>query len=423
MSCWKRPGLTAGRLVVRILYLMPTIELQDQVKIFKEGTVDLISEEDLIQKLKTKKMLRIKYGADPSAPDLHLGHTVPLRKLARLQELGHKIVFVVGDFTARIGDPSHQTETRKALSEEEVKRNAKTYQDQVFCILNRKKTEVRYNSEWLGKFKPDDFLRLASRYTVARLLERDDFAKRFKEGRPIAVLEFLYPLLQGYDSVALESDVELGGTDQKFNLLVGRELQRDWKQSPQVVITLPIIEGTDGKVKMSKSIGNHIALQDSPREMFGKIMSIPDTLTVRYFRYLTNVGLKEADEIETELASGALHPREAKASLAREIVSAYYGSAEAEKASKEFDRMFRAKELPDEMETVSVSKNEWDIVSLLNEAKLVTSKSEARRLIQQGGVKIDGTKVQDEKYRVSLSEDPVTIQCGKRKFARIRGKR
>ncbi len=400
-------------------HLMSTIELQDQLKIFKEGVVDLISQEDLIQKLKTKKSLRIKYGADPSAPDLHLGHTVPLRKLAQLQALGHKVIFVVGDFTARIGDPSQQSETRKALSKDEVLKNAATYQDQVFRILKRGKTEVRYNSEWLDKFKPDDFLHLASQYTVARLLERDDFQKRFKEGRPIAVLEFLYPLLQGYDSVALKSDVELGGTDQKFNLLVGRDLQRDWGQSPQVVITLPIIEGTDGKVKMSKSLGNHVALQDSPREMFGKIMSIPDTLIVRYFRYLTDLGLKEADEIESELASGVLHPREAKAHLAREIVSAYHGPAEAEKASEEFDRMFRAKELPDDIETIALSKNEWDIVSLLNEAKLVASKGEARRLIQQGGVKIDGAKVADEKHQVSLSKNPVTVQCGKRKFARI----
>lgn len=403
-----------------MLYLMPTNGLADQLKIFKEGVVDLISEEDLIQKLKSKPSLRIKYGADPSAPDLHLGHTVPLRKLAQLQELGHKIVFVVGDFTARIGDPSQQSETRKTLTKDEVLKNAKTYQDQVFRILNRGKTEVRYNSEWLDKFKPDDFLHLVSKYTVARLLERDDFQKRFKEGRPIAVLEFLYPLLQGYDSVALKSDVELGGTDQKFNLLVGRDLQRDWGQTPQVVITLPIIEGTDGKVKMSKSLGNHIALEDSPREMFGKIMSIPDTLTVRYFRYLTELGAKEASEIESELASGVLHPREAKASLAREIVSAYHGSAEAEKASEEFDRVFRAKELPEQMETILLSKNDWDIVSLLNEAKLVASKGEARRLIQQGGVKINGAKVQDEKHQVSLSQNPVTVQCGKRKFARIR---
>lgn len=399
---------------------MSTIELGDQLKIFKEGTVDLISEEDLIQKLKTKKSLRIKYGADPSAPDLHLGHTVPLRKLARLQELGHKVVFVVGDFTARIGDPSHQSETRKTLSEAEVRQNAKTYQEQVFRILARDKTEVRYNSEWLGKFKPDDFLRLTSKYTVARLLERDDFAKRFKEGRPIAVLEFLYPLLQGYDSVALESDVEVGGTDQKFNLLVGRELQRDWNQSPQVVLTLPIIEGTDGKVKMSKSVGNHIALEDSPREMFGKIMSIPDTLTVRYFQYLTDFGLKEAQKIETELSSGALHPREAKAHLAREIVSAYHGPAQAEKASEEFDRMFRAKELPDEIETITLPESDLDILSLLNEAKLTPSKNEARRLVQQGGVKIDGVKIADEKHRVSLSKTPIVVQCGKRKFIRIK---
>src|SRR3990167_1420520 len=267
----------------------------DQFKIFSEGVIDLITSEDLQRKLKENRPLRIKYGADPSAPDLHLGHTVPLRKLRQLQELGHKIVFLIGDFTARIGDPSFKSATRMPLSPEQVKQNAKTYEEQVFRILDRSQTEVRYNSEWLDQLKPDDFLKLASKYTVARILERDDFSKRYKSGQPITILEFLYPLLQGYDSVVLKADLELGGTDQKFNLLVGRELQRDWGQTPQVIMTMPLLEGLDGVQKMSKSLGNYIGIDEDSKQMFGKIMSISDELMWRYFELLSLQ--KSAEEI------------------------------------------------------------------------------------------------------------------------------
>ena len=397
---------------------------EEQLKVFRDGTVDLISEEDLLKKLRTGRVLRIKYGADPSAPDLHLGHTVPLRKLKTIQELGHQIVFLIGDFTARIGDPSARSETRPALSESQVRENAKTYQEQVFRILDRSRTEVRYNSEWLDKFKSNDFLLLASRYTVARLLERDDFSKRYKKGEPITVLEFLYPLLQGYDSVALKADVEIGGTDQKFNLLVGRELQRDWNQDPQAVMTLPLIEGTDGKDKMSKSLGNHIAIQDAADQMFGKIMSIPDHLIVRYFRYLTGLDGREAASIEEGLKSGLLHPRNTKAKLGRIIVSLYHGEKAAESAEEAFNRLFRDKELPQEIEEIKLSKNHLkgdsvDIVTLLASSGLTASRSEAKRLVEQGGVKVDQKCVSKIDAKISLQK-PVVVQCGKRKFARIK---
>lgn len=402
---------------------MPTSPI-DQLEIFKQGTVDLISEEELLNKLKEKRPLRVKYGADPSTADLHLGHTVPLRKLKQLQDLGHLVVFIVGDFTARVGDPSGQSETRRTLTSDEVKRNAKTYEKQVFRILDPKKTEVHHNSEWLEKFQIDDFLHLTSTYTVARILERDDFAKRYRERRPITVLEFLYPLLQGYDSVQVKSDVEIGGTDQKFNLLVGRELQRNWKQSPQVVLTLPLIEGTDGKDKMSKSLSNHIAISDSPEEMFGKLMSIPDVLTVRYYRYLTNLSEKAVDDIEKSLRAGTLHPRDAKARLAREIVRLFHSAKESEASERAFDRLFRSKELPEKIDEVTLAAKHLtngtiDAIHLLKEAGLASSKSEARRLIEQGGVKINEARISDVDQRISL-EKPVVIQCGKRKFKRVR---
>ncbi|OGW80823.1 MAG: tyrosine--tRNA ligase [Omnitrophica bacterium RIFCSPLOWO2_12_FULL_44_17] len=396
----------------------------DQFKIFSEGVIDLITSEDLQRKLKENRPLRIKYGADPSAPDLHLGHTVPLRKLRQLQELGHKIVFLIGDFTARIGDPSFKSATRMPLSPEQVKQNAKTYEEQVFRILDRSQTEVRYNSEWLDQLKPDDFLKLASKYTVARILERDDFSKRYKSGQPITILEFLYPLLQGYDSVVLKADLELGGTDQKFNLLVGRELQRDWGQEAQVVMTLPLIEGLDGKDKMSKSLGNHIAIQDSPDEMFGKLMSIPDELMPKYYRYTTGGTVEAVEKFEKDLKSGSLHPRDAKVKLAKAVTGFFHCDKEADQAEENFSRLFRDKELPEGIEEVSISTEaaphgEIDLVMLLNDLKLTSSKGEARRLIQQGGVKIDQKKVSDVNAKISL-KSPVVIQCGKRKFVRVK---
>lgn len=393
-----------------------------EIEQIRSGTLDLITEKELEAKLvrsrKEKKPLRIKYGADPSAPDLHLGHTVPLRKLREFQELGHTVVFIIGDFTARIGDPSERTETRKMLTPEEVHKNAQTYQEQVFRILDPKKTETHFNSEWLGKMDTAQFLELTSKYTVARLLERDDFEKRHRAGQPIALVEFLYPLFQGYDSVMVRSDVEIGGSDQKFNLLVGRELQREWKQEPQVVLTLPLIEGTDGVQKMSKSLGNHIALKDSPKEMYGKLMSLPDALMKRYYRYVSPLPPKEVEGILKKLPAGQIHPREAKARLAFEIVAAYHSKEEADEASREFDRVFKEKGLPEDIETIRLKNKEMDILSLLKETGLVPSKMEARRLISQGGVKLNSEKVTDEHRLVNLTK-PVLVQCGKRKFVRV----
>jgi len=396
---------------------------QDQLKIFKQGTVDLISEVSLLEKLKKGKPLRIKYGADPSAPDLHLGHTVPLKKLRALQELGHTIIFLIGDFTARIGDPSFRSETRKALDAGEVKRNSETYEAQVFQILDKKNVEVVHNSSWLDKLSPTDFLALTSKYTVARILERDDFQKRYQQKKPITILEFLYPLLQGYDSVAINADVELGGTDQKFNLLVGRELQRDYGQEPQVVMTMPLIEGVDGKQKMSKTFNNHIALKDAPEDMFGKLMSIPDELIVRYFEYCTNTAESEVQKIEKALKSGSVNPRDVKADLARTIVAQYYNPSKAKQASAAFDQVFKQKGLPDQIDEIVIARyklksDSLDIVTLLKEAKMVSSKSEGRRLVEQGGVKVNQARVSSPAAQVSLRKS-VVVQCGKRKFARV----
>ena len=399
------------------------LPVKEQLEIFKENLVELISERELTAKLeasfKHKRPLRIKYGADPSAPDLHLGHTVPLRKLRSLQDLGHTVVFIIGDFTARIGDPSGRSETRPLLTEEQVRANAKTYQEQVFRILDKKKTEVRYNSEWLGTLRPEDFLKLTAQYTVARILERDDFSKRYKAGEPISVVELLYPLMQGHDSVEIKSDIEIGGTDQKFNLLVGRELQKIDGQEPQVVMTLPLIEGLDGVQKMSKSLGNHIALKDSPREMFGKVMSIPDKMMERYYRYAVALSSREVADVLGRLQKGELHPRDAKAQLAERIVTLFHSEEEGKNARVEFDEIFKNKGMPDEIPTVKIDRKTIDIVSLLLEAKLVTSKSEARRLMEQGGVKIGHEKITDPKAVITIGT-PIVLQCGKRKFAKIK---
>ncbi len=394
---------------------------EEQLQIIGEGLVDLITREELKKKLEAalskNKPLRVKYGADPSAPDLHFGHTVPLRKLRQFQDLGHLVVFIIGDFTARIGDPSHKSDTRPMLSEEQIKQNALTYQEQVFKILDRSKTEVRYNSEWLAKMTAGDFLTLASKYTVARLLERDDFSKRYKEGRPIALVEFMYPLLQGWDSVVIKSDIEIGGTDQTFNLLVGRELQSREGQPSQIVMTLPIIEGTDGIQKMSKSLANHIGVMDSPREMFGKIMSISDNLIEKYYRYLSALPKTDLEIIIKEMKSGA-NPRDIKARLGERMVELFHSKQDAQDAHREFNEIFKNKGLPEEIPEVVSTQSEMDIVSVLMLAQLVPSKSEAKRMLEAGAVKIEQEKVSDLKQVVNLTK-PVVIQCGKRKFARI----
>ena len=388
-----------------------------EISLIKRGTVEIISEEELIEKIRKKGKLRVKFGADPSAPDLHLGHTVALRKLRHFQDLGHTVIFIIGDFTAMIGDPSGRNTTRKRLSREEVTENAKTYQEQVFKILDKSKTEVVYNSEWFNKITFEEVLNLTSKYTVARMLERDDFEKRYKNGIPISIMEFLYPLMQGYDSVMVKADVEIGGTDQKFNLLVGRELQIEFSQDPQVVITLPLLEGTDGVRKMSKSYGNYIAINDKPLDMFGKIMSIPDELIFKYFELLTDIPMEEINKMKKEIENGS-NPRDYKAFLARKIVSFFYNENEAEKANNEFDKIFKYKDIPDEVEKIKVKAGEYTITNLLVEIKAMPSKSEVRRMIQGGGLYVNNQRITDVNFTIKLDKETL-IKIGKRKFFKI----
>ncbi|MDI6703700.1 MAG: tyrosine--tRNA ligase [bacterium] len=381
----------------------------DQLEKIRRGVAEIISEDELRDKLNSKRPLRIKFGADPTSPDIHLGHTVILRKLRQFQELGHRVIFIIGDFTARIGDPSGRQETRPSLSEREIFKNAETYKEQVFKILDRSKTEVVFNSSWLDRMDLRDVVKLSSLYTVARMLERDDFKKRYDEKRDITILEFLYPLLQGYDSVILHADVEIGGTDQRFNLLVGRVLQRRFGQESQVVITMPLLEGLDGVRKMSKSYGNYVGVTDSAKEMFGKLMSIPDSLMDKYFELLTEVDLNKIRD---------LHPKKKKMCLAKNIVSFYYGRDAAEEEEKEFERIFRRKEYPKEIPIFYVKKREINLVELMKEGKLVESKLEAKRLISQGGVRIDGKRILAEDYAIKI-ENPCILQVGKRRFLKI----
>ncbi|WP_066640320.1 tyrosine--tRNA ligase [Desulfolucanica intricata] len=403
------------------------LSVEEQLKIIKRGTVEIIPEDELVQKLKgsleTGKPLIIKLGLDPSAPDIHLGHTVVLQKMKQFQDLGHQIIIILGDFTGRIGDPTGRSEARKQLTEEEVLENAKTYQKQIFKILDPDKTKVVFNSEWLGKLNFTDVIELAAKYTVARMLERDDFAKRYREGLPISVHEFFYPLMQGYDSVALEADVELGGTDQKFNLLMGRTLQKEYGQKPQVAITMPIIEGLDGIQKMSKSLGNYIGVDESPREMYGKTMSIPDELIVRYFELLTQVPLDEVQLIAKGLKDETMHPRDVKMRLAREITSIYHGREAALQAEEEFKKVFQQGDLPDDIPEFVITTDMLEngtirIDKLLVQAAMTASASEAKRLVKQGGVKIDGHKVDDPFYEYTPVSGNV-IRVGKRKFIKI----
>lgn len=388
-------------------------DLQTQLKLIKKGAVELISEEELVKKLQENRPLRIKFGVDPTTADIHLGHTVALYKLRQFQELGHKVVFLIGDFTAQIGDPSGRSETRKPLTAEEVAKNAETYLQQVFKILDKDpaKLEIVYNSHWLGKMGVKEIIGLAARYTVARMLERDDFQKRYKEGTPISILEFLYPLMQGYDSVETNADVEIGGSDQKFNLLVGRELMRDYgKKSAQVILTMPLLEGLDGVRKMSKSYNNYIGITEPTKEIFGKIMSISDELMYRYYELLTN---EEVAEVKKQ------HPMEAKKKLGEILVARFYDEAQAKQARTEFENVFKENHLPQDIETIYISEDNINIIDLIVEAKLVESKREAKRMIEQGGVKIDSEKVTDEKFQVDLSSEHI-IQIGKRKFAKIK---
>lgn len=402
-----------------------TAQAHEQLYALRRGAAEIMSDAELLEKLerslRTGVPLRVKLGADPSAPDLHLGHTVVLRKLRQFQDFGHQVIFLIGDFTGMIGDPTGRSETRRPLSVEEVQANAETYKRQIFRILDESRTEIRFNSEWLSCMDFAGVIRLTAQYTVARLLERDDFQKRFREGRPIGVHEFLYPLAQGYDSVVLRADVELGGTDQKFNLLVGRELQRAYGLPPQVALITPLLEGTDGIQKMSKSLGNYIGIDEPAREVYGKTMSIPDELIVKYAELVAGVSLEAVEAMKEGLKLGTLHPRTAKADVAGKLVALYRGERVAEEAALEFDRMFREKRLPDEIGLFMVEGGTAavDIVWLIKESGGTKSLSEARRLIRQGGVSLDGQVVGDERALVPLDREHL-LKVGKRFFRRVK---
>jgi tyrosyl-tRNA synthetase len=395
------------------------VDVAHHLAVFKRGADELLVETELAAKLARGKPLRIKEGFDPTRPDLHLGHTVQFNKLRQLQELGHHITFLIGDFTGLIGDPTGRNVTRPALSPDEIAANAKTYTDQVFLILDREKTEVAFNSKWLSPLGADGMIRLAARYTVARMLERDDFAKRYQSGQPIAIHEFLYPLAQGYDSVALETDVELGGTDQKFNLLVGRELQRHYGQEPQCILTLPLLEGLDGVNKMSKSLDNYVGITEPSNEMFGKLMSISDELMWRYYELLSFRDLAEVARLRTECAGGR-NPRDAKVMLAQEIVARFHSPAAAEHALSEFEARFREGALPETMPEVTLHTGGagLPIAQLAKQSGIVASTSEALRLIAQRGLKVDGDVVADKGLLIAAGAT-VVVQAGKRRFARV----
>ena len=392
---------------------------KEQLEIIKRGSDELISEEELLNKLKTKKQLVVKAGFDPTAPDLHLGHTVLLNKLRHFQDLGHRVVFLIGDFTGMIGDPTGKNVTRPALTSEEVQSNARTYQEQVFKILDASLTQVAFNSEWMRKFSPEDLIKLASKYTVARMLERDDFGKRFRDGRSIAIHEFLYPLVQGYDSVALEADIELGGTDQKFNLLVGRDMQRSHGMEPQCILTMPLLEGLDGINKMSKSLNNYISIDDEPGEMFGKLMSTSDDLMWRYIELLSFETIQTIRNWKEEVAVGR-NPKDIKVNFAIEIVKRFHGASAAKSALDDFEKRFKRGGVPDDISEIKLAtvEGELSIVQALKMSGLTSSTSEAMRAISQGGVKANGEKVEDKLAKISKGEK-VVLQIGKRKFAKI----
>lgn len=400
------------------------ISAEQQLKEASRGTVDFINAEEFLKKvehsLKTKKPLRIKLGADPTTPDLHLGHTVVLQKLRQFQDLGHKVIFIIGDYTALIGDPSGVQKTRPQLSSTEIKKNAKTYFDQIRKILDIKKLEIHYNGEWFSKMSFADVIQLTSKMTVARMLERDDFSKRYKSGNPICLHEFIYPLMQGYDSLKVKADVEIGATDQIFNLLVGRMLQKEEGQEQQVILTLPLLIGTDGVKKMSKSYGNGIGISDPPSEMFGKIMSISDELMWHYYELLSRLSLEEINAKKQSAQEGKLNPKDAKVELAKELVSRFHSDKEAQKVSQEFNRVFHSKEIPSDIEEVKLkfSEREISLVHLLVISKCVDSNSKAKRMIEQGAVTVDGNKISDILVKFPTN-GKILLKVGKRIFKRI----
>ena len=398
---------------------MKSNAIEAALQVIKRGCGELLVEEELAGKIKTGKPLRVKTGFDPTAPDLHLGHTVLIQKLKNFQDLGHQVIFLIGDFTGLIGDPSGKSETRPPLTEEEVKANAVTYERQIFKVLDPGKTIIDFNSRWMGPMSAQDLIRLAARHTVARMLEREDFHKRYTGQTPISIHEFLYPLIQGYDSVALKADVELGGTDQKFNLLVGRDLQREYGLSPQVVITLPLLEGLDGVQKMSKSLNNYVGIDEPPGVMFGKVMSISDTLMLRYYELLTDITPQDLTRLKEDVAQGRKHPRQVKEDLAAALVARYHGRAAAQQAAQEFAHIFREGGLPEEVEEVSLKAQGplW-LPRLLVDAALASSTSAARRLITQGGVQVDGEKIIDANLELPPGATYL-LKVGKRRFKRV----
>jgi tyrosyl-tRNA synthetase len=397
--------------------------MAEQLQFLKKGTVDVIREDDLRKKLEdsatTGKPLRVKLGLDPTAPDIHVGHTVVIRKLKAFQDLGHTVIFLIGDFTGTIGDPSGKNVTRPPLSREQIDANAETYKRQMFKLLDPEKTELRFNGEWMDRFTAADFVKLCAKTTVKQILERDDFTKRMAEEKPISLHELLYPLVQGYDSVALESDVELGGTDQKFNLLMGRNLQREFGQEPQVIITTPLLEGLDGVEKMSKSLGNYIGIDEPANEMFGKVMSISDELMWRYYELLTDLSVLDIAGLKGKCESGAENPRNAKVNLAKKIISDFHSQTAAEAAEEDFNRRFVKKEVPDEIDEKTVIAGKHKLIDLLTENGLAGSKGEARRLVDQGGVKINGEKATATAAEIDITAEGVLIQVGKRKFLKL----
>ncbi|HUH88925.1 MAG TPA: tyrosine--tRNA ligase [Pusillimonas sp.] len=397
-----------------------TPQVEADLNVVKRGCDELLVESEFAQKLarshQTGQPLRIKLGLDPTAPDIHLGHTVVLNKMRQLQDLGHNVIFLIGDFTSMIGDPSGRNATRPPLTAEQIQENAKTYYAQASLVLDPARTEIRYNSEWCDPLGARGLIQLASRYTVARMMEREDFTRRFKSGIPISVHEFLYPLMQGYDSVALKADLELGGTDQKFNLLVGRELQKEYGQEPQCILTMPLLEGTDGVDKMSKSKGNYIGITESPDSMFGKLMSISDTLMWKYFELLSFRPMADIAKLEEQVAQGA-NPRNMKVMLAQEIVTRFHSAADATEALARFEARFRDGAIPDDMPEVQLGGAPLGILKLLREAGLAASGAEAQRNVEQGGVRVDGTRIEDKSLQ--LSAGTYVVQVGKRKFARV----
>ncbi len=399
-------------------------DVEEQFIYLKKGSVEIIQEDELKAKLerslKDGRPLKVKAGFDPTAPDLHLGHTVLLRKMKHYQDLGHEVIFLIGDFTGLIGDPSGRSKTRPAMTREEIDANAETYKEQVFKILDPETTVIDFNARWLGELTSFEIIKLMAKYTVARILERDDFANRLAQGHPVSTHELLYPLMQAYDSVALEADVEMGGTDQKFNLLVGRDIQREYGQEPQIVHTMPLLEGLDGVEKMSKSLDNYVGITEPPQEIFGKIMSVSDPLMFRYYELLTDVPLADVEAMREQAASGTVNPRDLKVELAQTIVTDFWGEAAAKRAAGEFDRIFTQREMPTDMEEVAITADRISLLSLLTENQMLPSRGEAKRLIRQGGIYLDGQRVEDVALELDLDKQPeVVIRVGKKRFYRI----